>query len=311
MIELSAPWYGPYASALAELAPLARDGRWADCLNALNRRAAQADLRNARGLPVRFTAEAPAEGMAYEARIHRDGLVHTRAGEGGWHDLFNALVWLAWPRTKAALNAVQADEIARHGVGGRRGGLRDAATLFDENGVLVTMPPGPWCEAWSRHDWPTLFVCARARWLSAPPLILGHALLDKLRAPYKAVCGHAWLLEEGAMSAEAIEAPGAPSGPDAPPVPPANPRAVPSPDAPLAPDRLAALDARLAAALSAGALGSGRFRPLPVLGVPGWWPANQDPGFYDDAAVFRPAPQRNAITPSSSRPKRSASRSSV
>jgi hypothetical protein len=295
MIELSAPWYGPYASALAELAPLARDGHWADCLNALNRRAAQADLRNARGLPVRFTAEAPAEGMAYEARIHRDGLVHTRAGEGGWHDLFNALVWLAWPRTKAALNALQADEIARHGVGGRRGGLRDAATLFDENGVLVTMPPGAWCDAWSRHDWPALFVSGRARWLSAPPLILGHALLDKLRAPYKAVCGHAWLLEVGAMSAEAIDAPGAPSGPEV----------------PLAPDRLAALDARLAAALSAGALASGRFRPLPVLGVPGWWPANQDPVFYDDAAVFRPLPQRNAITPSSSRPKRSASRSSV
>jgi hypothetical protein len=295
MIELSAPWYGPYASALAELAPLARDGHWADCLNALNRRAAQADLRNARGLPVRFTAEAPAEGMAYEARIHRDGLVHTRAGEGGWHDLFNALIWLAWPRTKAALNALQADEIARHGVGGRRGGLRDAATLFDENGVLVTMPPGAWCDAWSRHDWPALFVSGRARWLSAPPLILGHALLDKLRAPYKAVCGHAWLLEVGAMSAEAIDAPGAPSGPEV----------------PLAPDRLAALDARLAAALSAGALASGRFRPLPVLGVPGWWPANQDPVFYDDAAVFRPLPQRNAITPSSSRPKRSASRSSV
>ena len=197
MIELSAPWYGPYASALAELAPLARDGHWADCLNALNRRAAQADLRNARGLPVRFTAEAPAEGMAYEARIHRDGLVHTRAGEGGWHDLFNALIWLAWPRTKAALNALQADEIARHGVGGRRGGLRDAATLFDENGVLVTMPPGAWCDAWSRHDWPALFVSGRARWLSAPPLILGHALLDKLRAgrlALDATTASRWLL---------------------------------------------------------------------------------------------------------------------
>lgn len=30
------------------------------------------------------------------------------------------------------------------------------------------------------------------------------------------------------------------------------------------------------------------FAPLPVLGVPGWWPANADPAFYDDAAVFRP-----------------------
>ena len=30
------------------------------------------------------------------------------------------------------------------------------------------------------------------------------------------------------------------------------------------------------------------FAPLPVLGVPGWWPGNEDPAFYDDAAVFRP-----------------------
>lgn len=30
------------------------------------------------------------------------------------------------------------------------------------------------------------------------------------------------------------------------------------------------------------------FMPLPVLGVPGWWPANEVPGFYDDRSVFRP-----------------------
>ena len=28
-------------------------------------------------------------------------------------------------------------------------------------------------------------------------------------------------------------------------------------------------------------------RPLPVLGIPGWWPANRESGFYDDAQVFR------------------------
>lgn len=28
--------------------------------------------------------------------------------------------------------------------------------------------------------------------------------------------------------------------------------------------------------------------PLPVSGVPGWWAANEDATFYDDASVFRP-----------------------
>lgn len=31
------------------------------------------------------------------------------------------------------------------------------------------------------------------------------------------------------------------------------------------------------------------FLPLPVLGVPGWWPDNEEPDFYADDAVFRPA----------------------
>jgi hypothetical protein len=30
------------------------------------------------------------------------------------------------------------------------------------------------------------------------------------------------------------------------------------------------------------------FMPLPVLGVPGWWPANEAPDFYGDERVFRP-----------------------
>lgn len=31
------------------------------------------------------------------------------------------------------------------------------------------------------------------------------------------------------------------------------------------------------------------WQPLPVLGVPGWWPDNAHPAFYDDPAVFRGA----------------------
>jgi hypothetical protein len=30
------------------------------------------------------------------------------------------------------------------------------------------------------------------------------------------------------------------------------------------------------------------FLPLPVLGIPGWWPGNEDPTFYADSKVFRP-----------------------
>ena len=53
-------------------------------------------------------------------------------------------------------------------------------------------------------------------------------------------------------------------------------------------DDLDAWDGWLAARLTAADLATKPFTPLPVLGVPGWWPANQDPVYYDDATVFRP-----------------------
>ena len=48
------------------------------------------------------------------------------------------------------------------------------------------------------------------------------------------------------------------------------------------------LDAWLAQDLTAAKLAAKPFVPLPVLGVPGWWPDNEDPAFYADAGVFRP-----------------------
>ncbi|WP_198320762.1 DUF3025 domain-containing protein [Azohydromonas aeria] len=58
-----------------------------------------------------------------------------------------------------------------------------------------------------------------------------------------------------------------------------------------------------AAALEAGwqALQPRPFLPLPLLGVPGWW-ANAAPGFYDDAAVFRPLPSLGRAGSLRSRP---------
>ena len=54
-------------------------------------------------------------------------------------------------------------------------------------------------------------------------------------------------------------------------------------------ENLDAWDAWLAQHLSAPVLATKPFTPLPVLGVPGWWPANNDPAYYADAGVFRPA----------------------
>ena len=53
------------------------------------------------------------------------------------------------------------------------------------------------------------------------------------------------------------------------------------------------LDAHVAERLRTSGLRKADFTPLPVLGIPGWWAA-QDDAFYDDTTVFRP--KRNAPT---------------
>ncbi len=47
------------------------------------------------------------------------------------------------------------------------------------------------------------------------------------------------------------------------------------------------IDARVAQDLGEHGLSTADFTPMQALGVPGWWP-DQDDAFYNDATVFRP-----------------------
>lgn len=188
----------------------------------------------------RFVAQhARPESEAYEAFIGRTGCVPTR---DNLHDLLNGLVWLRFPVLKQRLNELHAAQLSIEGVRPHRGPLRDALTLFDENGAWW-QAPAPLAEALRCRDWRALFVTHRALWREARPVLIGHALLEKLAEPRKPITAHVWMAD-------------------------ASPRAVQG--------------------IDAEAWSCKPFQPLPVLGVPGWWPANEDEAFYDDASVFRP-----------------------
>lgn len=199
------------------------------------------------GLPVRFVpaAQLPTD-EAYEAFIARTGCVPTR---DNLHDHFNRLVWRAYPLLKQRLNQLQAAAIAEHGIGARRGALRDALTLFDENGAQWLDAPPALAQALAARDWHALCVTQRGLWQGAQRLqIVGHALLEQLAvAPRKALTAHVVLGD--------------------------------------------------ALLLSAADWARKPFLPLPVLGVPGWWPANEDPTFFADKTVFRPARLKGSPTP--------------
>lgn len=199
--------------------------------------------------PVTFVPqEALPPGTPYEQFIFSTRQCPVRPG---LHDFFNGLTWLQFPRSKAALNALQAREIAARGIAARRGPVRDAITVFDENGALLMAPPALW-EALCDRQWRRLFVDLRPLWGQARLVVFGHALLEQLAAaPRKPLTAHVWR-EDTAL------------------------------------DSIAGADAWLAARCTAEALAAKPFTPLPVLGVPGWWAANENFSFYDDSLVFRP-----------------------
>ncbi|CAN5763595.1 DUF3025 domain-containing protein [soil metagenome] len=199
--------------------------------------------------------------MAYETHIFETGTVPTR---DNLHDFFNGLTWLAFPQTKQRLNVLQATEIQRAGVGAARGPLRDALTLFDENGAVLDAPPALW-DALVARDWQRLFVTQRALWQKARLIVFGHALLDKLCQPRKGMTAHVLLAPPSVGTATAIKS-------------------------------IATDDAAMARALDPAHLATKPFVPLPVLGIPGWCLDNENFSFYDDPDVFRPFRPREEAT---------------
>lgn len=199
-----------------------------------------------RDCPVHFVAaDALPADIPYELFVHQMREVPTR---DNLHDFFNALVWLRYPRTKLALNALHAATLARDGVSPRRGALRDALTLIDENGMFLRGGP-ELLDALRGRDWQRLFVSGRAGWHGADVVLFGHALLEKLVSPRKDITAHVLPLPAASAGGQ---------------------------------------DSAMAALCDPAWLASKPFAPLPVLGIPGWDPANLDPAFYDDAKVFRP-----------------------
>jgi hypothetical protein len=254
-------WQRPWLAPLRPVAGPIIEARHA-WRQALNDTACALNLRNHHGHSIQFVPQSdlPA-GVAYEAFIGMTGGVPTR---DNLHDFFNALVWLSFPRIKVQLNALQAAEIERvagqeaHASSIHRGKLRDATTIFDENAALLVTRNKRLVDGLRAHQWSDVFVTRRAEFeRDCETWLFGHALMEKLVAPYKAITAHAWVVEAGddffSLSHQG---------------------------------KRSWIDAAVTPQIANG-LVTGDFTPLPVLGIPGWW-ESQDSGFYADTGVFRP-----------------------
>ena len=247
-IDWTAPWLAPYLPVGPDVAAQVAAGKTGAA--ALN--AAWAPQVT----PVRFVPQSDLPpGQAYESYIFDSACCPTREG---LHDFFNGLAWLKFPLTKRRLNHLHVAQIAQTGIQPVRGPARDGLTVFDENSAFLQAPDALW-DALAAKDWHTLFVTQRPLWCEAHLLLFGHALLEKLVYPRKAITAHVYREQAASNS-------------------------------------IADLDAWMASDVNAAKLAGKPFAHLPVLGVPGWWAANEDPAFYADATVFRP-PRAEPTTP--------------
>jgi len=265
---LRSPLFAPLHTALAGLGP---DGfpTLQDC-NALLT-ASNPPITVQSGMPLRFVPQECGKlsfEAQYEPRCYLTGEVQMRAHN--WHDLFNALVWLTYPRTKAAINARHYHALTEGGSkdgmvpGSQRGAVRDVNTLLDESGVVVVYANSDAGLARLLRDfkWKELFWQRREQVRAGMGFYLfGHGLYEKALQPYVGMTGQGLLIKvEEEFFSRAPE------------------------------EQLKHLDILLADYLAdpANCRSTRDLSPVPLLGIPGWTADNEHAAYYDNADYFRP-----------------------
>jgi len=201
---------------------------------------------------IRFVTQGQKDELfenGYEPRIFLKGEVQTR--ENSWHDFFNALVWHAFPQTKCIINALQYENQKLRYPSKDRLPAENMLTLFDENGAVVVSRNQELLELIRNHQWHELFWQRREEMKhNLRVTIIGHGLYEKCLSPYVGMIAQTLLLPE-------------PQG--------------------------ISLDAYVSTVLSSRSrdLNTSMLSPLPILGIPGWWPENENESFYANQNYFR------------------------
>ncbi len=203
----------------------------------------------------------------YEPRCYLTGEVQTRADN--WHDLLNALVWLTFPKAKAAINARHYQALLQEAVAdtsSQRGAVRDTNTLLDESGVIVAYADDEMAGLLRNFCWHELFWQRRERVQESMGFyVFGHGLYEKALNPYIGMTGQGLLLAVEPAFFEWAQG-----------------------------QQLAHLDDRLADYLTTPehCRSTRELSPVPLLGVPGWSADNECEAYYGNTDYFRPGRSR-------------------
>lgn len=211
--------------------------------------------------------------MGYEERVYKTGIISTR--EENWHDLFNAFIWLLFPKTKCLLNELHMQELQQQ-AGKKRTPARDAITHIDESGIIIVSSHSHYLQALKNHQWREVFVESRSHWFnnsvnnssseySISAFVFGHGMYEKAFKPFIGFTGKAYCLEveEDFFQQDRM----------------AQYRQL---------DQLLCDDIKQRKTLA----DSRHLSPLPILGIPGWAKENEAPEYYQNTGYFRPRPQK-------------------
>lgn len=224
-------------------------------------------ITSAHGAPLRFVPQSGKPDhfeQRYASRIYLHGEVQTRLN--CWHDFFQVICWCLYPNIKRTLNAQHFIASKQHADANHSKGSRskpeNAMSLFDECGAIIVCSNPALLEMVRNFAWKDLFWRNRTAFEhEIRCFMFGHALMQKVLNPYVGITANCLLLEVPQSFFRSTHA-----------------------------QQLAQLDLQMAGKMqSENLLPNPRaLSPLPLLGVPKWWPDNTDAAFYDNVDYFRP-----------------------
>jgi len=197
----------------------------------------------------------------YEQDVYLRRNVCTR--KENWHDFFNNLTWILYPKTKWALIQRSYQENADKPLTQVRSKRQNLLAHFDECGmVLCSVKPSLFNDV-KMFSWKKLFFETTDLAEHAWPLIFGHGLFEKAKNPYVGMTGKVVFLE---VAPEFF-------------------------DLPIL-ERLGFVDTKMAAWIASLDFPAEpkALHPFPLLGWPKWHAQNSDPSFYDNRDYFRSMP---------------------
>ena len=204
----------------------------------------------------------------YAPRIFLSGEIQTRTRN--WHDFFQLLTWVIFPKTKAVINAIHIpsarSRIEGGGERGHRSPMENMLSLFDEGGAVLLSSDDTLLQLVRDFKWKQLFWKRRDELATKFECItFGHALYEKGLKPYLGMTANTILLKvDETYFAQPLT------------------------------QRITEIDDRLAALFEKREhyVKPRDLNPFPLLGLPGWDKENEVESYYDNTDYFRTSRRR-------------------